>query len=127
LEQLLAVGVILFASLGGLCAGIAAIHYLRSKEVDDAPRISVAMAAFAIQYFLFCTVTTLGSYLLLPTVLLFLTFMALLITIWLGVQDHSRAGFRIALAAFFTLGAYVCKISGESHELTKIYWWYQHH
>jgi len=119
-ELLLPAGFVLLASVGALCAGLGVIHYLQSRGIDDESQVSVAMVAFALQYFLFCTITTLGSYLLLPTILLFLTFMALLITIWVGVQSHSRAGSRMALAAIFTLGAYVCKMSSE---LTKNYWW----
>jgi hypothetical protein len=92
-ELLLPVGFVLLASLGALCAGLAVIHYLKSRDIDDEPGESVAMVAFALQYFLFCTITTLGSYLLLPTILLFLTFMALLIAIWVGVQSHSSVTF----------------------------------
>ena len=122
-EILLPLGFVFLASLGALCAGLAAIHYLRSPDVDDTPRVSVAMVAFALQYFLFSNVITLAGYLLLPTILLFCTLMALLVALWLGVQARSRAGSRIALAAFFTLSAYVCKMGSEYQQLAKFHRW----
>jgi hypothetical protein len=72
-ELLLPTGVVLLASLGFVYAGLATIFYFRSRRVDDAPRVPVAIVAFALQYFLVFTLTTLGNYALLPTILLFFT------------------------------------------------------
>lgn len=119
-ELLLPTAFIMLAALGALCAGLASFHYVRSGEGDDAPRLTVALLAFGLQYFLICTVTTL-NYLILPTILLFFTLTALLIAIILGIQAHSKAGSRIALAAAFTLVAYACKIGSDYFQSSKFY------
>ncbi len=79
------------------------------------------MVAFAVQYGLVFTIAVLGRYALLPTILLFLTIIALITVIRLGLQAHSKAGFRIALAGLFTLGAYICKMVGEYHQFARFY------
>jgi uncharacterized membrane protein YdbT with pleckstrin-like domain len=61
------------------------------------------MVGFAVQYGLVFTIAVLGRYALLPTILLFLTIIALVTVIRLGLQAHRKAGFRIALAGLFTL------------------------
>jgi hypothetical protein len=120
-ELLLPTGFVLLASSGALCAGLAGFHYIRSGEVaGEAPRVTVALVAFAVQYFLIGSVTILNT-MLWPTILLFFTLAALLIAISLGFQAHSKAGFRIALAALFTLVAYACKIGSDYFQRTKFY------
>jgi hypothetical protein len=79
------------------------------------------MAAFAVQYGLVFTIAGLGHYALLPTILLFLTIIALITVIRLGLQAHRKAGFRIALAGLFTVGAYICKIASDYHQSPKFY------
>jgi hypothetical protein len=120
-QLLLPTGFVLLASLGFVYAGLAAIFYFRSRGVDDAPRVPVAIVAFALQYFLVFTLTTLGNYVLLPTILLFFTLMALVTAIRLGVQAHSRAGSRIALAGLFTLSAYLLKLGSNYHQFARFY------
>jgi len=119
-ELLLPTGFVLLASLGALCGGLAGFHYIRYGEVDDAPRVSVALVAFGLQYFLVCTATTI-NYMILPTILLFFTLTALLVAIILGFQAHSKAGSRVALAAIFTLAAYACKIGSDSFQSLKFH------
>ena len=79
------------------------------------------MAAFALQYGFVFVLADLSSYSLLRTILIFFTTMALVTAIRLGLQAHSRAGARIALAALFTLSAYICKIGGDYYQFAKFY------
>jgi hypothetical protein len=83
--------------------GLAGYFYFRRERSNDTPRVPVAMVGFAAQYGLVFTIAVLGRYALLPTILLFLTIIALVTVIRLGLQAHSKAGFRIALAVLFTL------------------------
>jgi hypothetical protein len=122
LELLLPIGFVLLGALGLVYAGLAGYHYLRRRQSDDAPRVPVAIVAFAMQYGLVFALSVLPGYeLLLPTILMFLTLMALMITIRLGLRAHSEAGSRIALAGLFTLGAYICKIGSDYHQFVKFY------
>ena len=107
--------------MGFVYAGLAAIYYFRSRGVDNAPRVLVAIVAFALQYFLVFALTGLGNYMLLPTILLFFTLMALVTAIRLGVQARGRAGLRIALAGLSTLSAYACKLGSDYHQFAKFY------
>jgi len=118
---LLPIGFTLLAPSGLILAVLAAVHYFRSRGTDDEPRVPVAMVAFAFQYILVFIATSLGGYILLPTILLFFTLMALLVAIRVGLQSHSGAGSRIALAALCTLGAYVCIMSYAYRELAKFH------
>jgi hypothetical protein len=120
-ELLLAIGFVLLALLGLVFGGLAAYMYFRWERSDDTPRVPVAMVAFAVQYGLVFTIAVLGRYALLPTILLFLATIALITVIRLGLQAHSKAGFRIALAGLFTLGAYICKIVSEYHQFARFY------
>jgi hypothetical protein len=120
-ELLLPTGFVLLASLGLLCSGLAAYHYLRWERSNDAPRLPVAIAAFAVQYGFVFVLAGLSSYSLLRTILMFFTTMALVTAIRLGLQAHSRAGARIALAALFTLSAYICKMGSDYYQFAKLY------
>jgi hypothetical protein len=120
-ELLLPTGFVLLASLGLLCGGLAAYHYLRRERSNDTPRLPVAMASFALQYGFVFVLAGLSSYSLLRTILMFFTTMALLTAIRLGLQAHSRAGARIALAALFTLSAYILKMGSDYHQFAKFY------
>jgi hypothetical protein len=120
-ELLLPTGFILLAPLGLLCCGLAAYHYLRWERSNDTPRLPVAIAAFAVQYGFVFVLAGLSSYSLLRTILMFFTTMALVTAIRLGLQAHSRAGARIALAALFTLSAYICKIGSDYRQFAKFY------
>jgi len=104
-----------------LFSGLAAYRYLRGERSNDTPRLPVAMAAFALQYGFVFVLAGLSSYSLLRTILMFFTAMALVTAIRLGLQAHSRAGARIALAALFTLSAYVCKIGSDYDQLAKFH------
>lgn len=106
-ELLLPTGFILLGPGGLLCSGLAAYHYLRWERSNDTPRLPVALVAFALQYGFVFVLAGLSGYSLLRTILMFFTTMALVIAIRLGLQAHSRAGLRIALAALFTLSAYI--------------------
>ncbi len=79
------------------------------------------MAAFALQYGFVFVLAGLSSYSLLRIILMFFTTMALVTAIRLGLRAHSRAGARIALAALFTLSAYVCKIGSDYYQLAKFH------
>jgi len=46
---------------------------------------------------------------------------ALITVIRLGLQAHSKAGLRMALAGLFTLGAYICKMVGDYHRLARFF------
>jgi hypothetical protein len=120
-ELFLAIGFVLLALLGLVYGGLAAYFYFRWERSNDTPRVPLAMVAFAVQYGLVLTIAVLGRYVLLPTVLLFLTIIALVTVIRLGLQAHSKAGFRIALAGLFTLGAYICKMVIEYHQFARFY------
>jgi hypothetical protein len=80
-ELLLPTGFVLLASLGLLCSGLAAYHYLRWERSNDTPRLPVAMAAFALQYGFVFLLAGLSNYSLLRTILMFFTTMALLTAI----------------------------------------------
>ena len=120
-ELLLPIGFVLLASTGLVCGGLAGYHYFRWEQSNDIPRIPVAIAVFAIQYGLVFTLSVLSNYNLLPTILMFLTMMALITAIRLGLQAHSKAGFRIALAGLSTLSAYICKMGSDYHQFVKFY------
>jgi hypothetical protein len=120
-ELFLAIGFVLLAFSGLVCGGLAGYVYFRWERSNDTPRVPVAMVAFAVQYGLVFTVAALGSYALLPTILLFLTLIALITVIRLGLQAHTKAGFRIALAGLFTLGAYICKMLSDYHQDARFY------
>jgi hypothetical protein len=120
-ELTLPTGFVLLGSLGLLYSGLAAYHYLRWERSTDIPRLPVAMAAFAVQYGFVFVLAGLSSYSLLRTILMFFTTMALVTAIRLGLQAHSRAGARIALAALFTLSAYICKIGSDYRQFAKFY------
>lgn len=120
-ELFLAIGFVMLAVLGLVYGGLAGYFYFRWERTDDTPGVAVAMAAFAVQYSLIFTIAVLGRYALLPTILLFLAIIALITVIRLGLQAHSKAGFRIALAGLFTLGAYICKMVIEYKQLARFY------
>jgi hypothetical protein len=79
------------------------------------------MAAFAMQYGFVFVLAGLSNFSLLRTILLFFATMALVTAIRLGLQPHSRAGARIALAALFTLSAYICKLGSDYYQFAKFY------
>jgi hypothetical protein len=79
------------------------------------------MVAFALQYGFVFTVAGLSNDSLLRIILMFFTTMALLTAIRLGLQAHSKAGSRIALAGLFTLSAYICKMSSDYYQFVKFY------
>ena len=120
-ELFLPTGFVLLGSVGLLCGGFAAYHYLRWERSNDIPRLPVAIGAFALQYGFVFVLAGLSSYSLLRTILMFFTTMALVIAIRLGLQAHSSAGARIALAALFTLSAYICKMGSDYYQFTKFY------
>jgi hypothetical protein len=120
-ELVLPIGFVLLASLGLLFSGLAAYHYLRWERSNDTPRMPVALAAFAAQYGFVFVLVGLSSYSLLRTILMFFTTMALVTAIRFGLQSHSSAGARIALAALFTLSAYICKIGSDYYQLAKFH------
>ena len=118
-ELLLPIGFLLLASLGLLYSGLAVYHYLRWERSSDTPRLPVAIVAFALQYGFVVVLAGLSSYSLLRTILMFFTTTALVIAIRVGLQAHSRAGARIALAALFTLSAYICKMGSDYYQFAK--------
>ena len=120
-ELLLPVSFVLLASLGIVYGAIAAVHYFRSRKLDDSSHVPVAIALFAVQYVLGFTLPAVSNYLLFPTILMFLIVVALLIAIRLGLQPHSKGGVRIALAALFTLGAYICKVGNDYYQSANFY------
>jgi hypothetical protein len=121
-ELLLPAGFVLLAALGLLYGGLAAYHYLRRERANDIPRLPVAISAFALQYGLVVLLAGFsGGDNLLRLILMFFTTMALVIAMRLGLQAHSKAGSRIALAALFTLSAYICKIGSDYYQFAKFY------
>jgi len=109
-ELFLMIGFLVFSPIGLVCGGLALYRYLRFESSSDVPRVPVAMAMFAVHYGLVVLVILAYSqrYALLPTILMFLTTIALITVIRLGIQAHSKAGFRIGMAGLFTLCAYTC-------------------
>lgn len=101
--------------MGFVFGGVALYHYLRWESGVDLPRLPVALAAFAIQYGFVFILAALKNYRLLPSILMFLTAVALIIVIRLGQQAHSKAGRYIGLAGLLTLCAYICKFGYEYH------------
>lgn len=72
-ELFLAIGVLILAPLGFVCAGLALYHYLRFETSADLPRVPVAMTIFAGQYVLVLILAASLRYRLLPTILMFLS------------------------------------------------------
>ena len=109
-ELFLTIGFLVLSPIGLVCGGLAFYHYLRFESSADVPRVPVAMTVFAVHYGLVVLVILAHSrrYMLLPTILMFLTTIALITVIRLGLQAHSKAGFRIGMAGLFTLCAYTC-------------------
>ena len=78
--------------------------------------------AFAVQYgFVFALLAVFRNYHLLPTILMFFTAMSLITAVRLGLQAHTSAGSRIALAGLFTLGAYICLMGSDYLQFAKFY------
>lgn len=61
------------------------------------------------------------TYVLVPTILMLLTVIALVTVVRLGLKAHSVAGSRIALAGVFTLSSYLCGMSAEYLQLPKLF------
>jgi hypothetical protein len=122
-ELLLPIGFVLLAPLGLVCGGLAVYHHCRREQSNDTPRVTVAIVAFAIQYSLVFILTVFRNYVLLPTILMFLITVALITVVRLGLQAHSKAGFRITMAGLFTLGAYICLMGSDYLQLSKSYRW----
>jgi hypothetical protein len=120
-QLLLPLGFVLLASSGFLSACLALIHYFRSDEIRDLPQVSIAMTAFGLQYLLVFTMATLSNQTLLPTILIFLTLMALGTAIRLGAQAHTPAGSRITLAGALTLASYICALISSYDQNSKLY------
>jgi hypothetical protein len=120
-ELLLPIGFALLASFGLVFGIIAAYYYVLRERSNDSPHLPVAITAFVVQYGLVFCFTVLRDYKLLPTIMIFLTGVALVAAISLGLQAHSNAGYRIALAGLFTLGAYICRIAGDSKQFLNLY------
>ncbi len=119
--EILLPGFILFAPLGFIYGALATFHYSRSRTAIDTTGVPVAIVAFGLQYIFILTLVGLGRYTLLPTILMFFAAMALLIAIRIGLKAHTKAGIRIALAAIFTLAAYVCMVCVEYKALAKFH------
>ncbi len=75
------------------------------------------MTAFVVHYALILLVILAYSlhYRLVPTILMFLTTIALGNVMRLGFQARTKSGVRVALAGMFTLCAYVCLFIYEYH------------
>jgi hypothetical protein len=117
-EIILPVVFLLLVPLAFVCAGLALYQYLRFESSADIPQVALAMAAFAVHYglaFLLILAST-HRYVLLPTILMFLTTVALMTVTRLGFQAHSKAGLRIGLAGLFSLCAYICLFITEYRE-----------
>jgi hypothetical protein len=108
-EFLRAVGFVLLGAAGFVYASVAAFYYV-VDEISQANGVWVALVAFVLQYCLAFAFTTTAVRLdlLLPMILIFLIAITLVIVISVGLRAHSTAGTRMALAALFTLGAYLC-------------------
>lgn len=120
-EILLPAGFVVFAPLGFIYGGLATFHYLRSRTSVDTTGVPVAIVAFGLQYIFILTLDGLGRYMLLPTILMFFAAMALMTAIRIGLKAHTAAGIRIALAAIFTLAAYVCIVCVQYKALAKFH------
>jgi hypothetical protein len=120
-ELLLPMGFVLLISLGLVYGGLAGYHYFRWERSNDTPRVPLAIVAFAVQYGFVFTLAVLDNHNLLPTILMFFTTMSLITVVRLGLQAHSNAGSRIALAGLFTLGAYICLLGSDYQQFAKLY------
>ncbi len=107
-ELYLAIGFLVLAPMGLVCGRLALYHYLRFESSVDVPQMPIAMTVFAVQYGLVLTLAASLRYRLLPTILMFLTTIALITVIRLGIQAHTKAGLRLAMAGLLTLCAYMC-------------------
>jgi hypothetical protein len=122
LELILPIGFVLLAALGLVYGGLAGYYYVQGERSAEALHVPVAVVAFAMQYGLFFTLTTaLRHDGLLPIIFIFLTTMALIIAIRLGLQARSKSGTRVAMAGVFTLGAYICKMGSDYHQFVRRY------
>ena len=83
--------------------------------------MSVAIWVFVLQYGLVFALVSSRTYVLLPTILMVLTVIALVTVMRLGLKAHSKAGSRIVLAAVFTVSSYVCGMSAEYLQLPKLF------
>ena len=85
------------------------------RSADDM-YVPTAISAFVMHYFLSFGSRYARGYVLLPTLLLFLTALTLALVILLGSQARSKAGIRIAMAGVFTLAAFVCRIGHDIYQ-----------
>jgi len=90
--------------------------FLRMEQPEEIPNVSVAIWVFVLQYALVFALVSSRIYVLLPTILMFLTVIAVM---RLGLKAHSKAGSRIVLAAVFTLSSYLCLLSAEYLQFPK--------
>jgi hypothetical protein len=116
IELAWAVGFVLLAAAGLVYAAFSAYLYFRFERSADDMHVPIAISAFVMHYFLSFGSRYIQDYVLLPTLLLFLTALTLALVIWLGSQARSRAGIRIALAGVFTLAAFVCRIGDDIYQ-----------
>ena len=100
---------LLFAA--GLVYAIFAVYlYFRSERSATEKRVPVAIAALTVHYVLLFCFPHVQGYVLLPTLVLFLTALASLMAVFFGWGARSKAGTRIAWAAAFTLSAFICRM-----------------
>lgn len=81
------------------------------------------MTVFAVQYGLVLILACSLRYHLVPTILMFLTTIALITVVRPGLQAHTKAGFRIALAGLLTLGAYMCMFGHDYLLFSEFHHW----
>jgi hypothetical protein len=78
-------------------------YFFRMERPEEIPNVSVAICVFVLQYGLVFALLSSRTYVLLPTILMLLTVIALATVMRLGLKAHSKAGSRTVLAAVFTL------------------------
>ena len=100
-----------FLIVGLVIGGFAGYRYIRYERENEMPRLAVAILALTIQYLLMLAAFAERGHPFASMVLIFLTALALVTSMWFGLATHSLGGRRIALSGLLTFLAYTCGIA----------------
>jgi hypothetical protein len=100
-----------FLVVGLFIGAFAGYRYLRFERENEMPRLPVAMLALTLQYLLMLGAFAERGHPFAPMILMFLTALALVTSVWFGLATHSVGGRRIALSGLLTFVAYTCGIA----------------
>ena len=104
-------GFFAFLVVGLVIGGFAGYRYIRFEREQEMPRLAVAILALTLQYLLMLAAFAERGHPFVPMILMFLTALALVTSIWFGLATQSVGGRRIALSGLLTFVAYTCGIA----------------